>query len=75
VAQVDEAALDRRINKEIVHLTYDRMGITIEQKQWPLGMVSQHLGRDLFVFVENVPAERVAPSFDNRARTALRMLG
>jgi hypothetical protein len=75
VAQVDEASLDRRINKEIVHLTYGRIGITVAQKQWPIGVDSQHLGRDLFVFVENVASERVAPNFDDRARTALRMLG
>lgn len=75
VAGVDEAQLDWRINKEIVHLTYNRIGITPEQKLWPIGEISRHLGRDLLVFVEHVAATRVAADFADRAHAALRTLG
>jgi hypothetical protein len=61
--------------KEIVHLTYDRIAITAQQKQWPVGNISRHLGRDLLVFVENVAAERVASDFAQRSHVALLTLG
>ena len=75
VAGIDETKLDWRISKEIVHLTYDRIRITPEQKQWPIGEVSQHLGRDLLVFVEHVATTRVEADFADRALAALRTLG
>jgi hypothetical protein len=71
VKDPDEEGLVWRVNKEIVHLTYDRLNISLEDRLWPVGAVSQHLGRDLQVFVEQVAPELVERSFFDRVDAAL----
>ncbi len=71
VKDPDEEHLDWRINKEIVHLTYDRLDISLEARLWSVGDVTQHLGRDFQVFVDHVAPERVERSFFDRVEAAL----
>jgi hypothetical protein len=71
VKDPDEQRLVWRVNKEIVHLTYDRLDISLDNRLWPVGAVSQHLGRDLQVFVDHVVPELVERSFFDRVEAAL----
>jgi len=69
--EVDESKLDRRINTEIVNLTYDRIHVTSEAKQWQPRAISRQLGRDLQVYVDNVPAQLVGDDFQRRVQASL----
>jgi hypothetical protein len=73
VPPIDESMLDRRINKEIVHLTYDRIEVAADAKFWKLGEITEHIARDLQVFVDTVPQSHVAEGFHDRAQAALRI--
>jgi hypothetical protein len=67
---VNEERLDERIDKEILHLTYERIHCVAHGKRWHVGAVS-HLAHDLDVFLENVPSELVTDDFAPRTQTAL----
>jgi hypothetical protein len=69
-----EKQIDRRINKEIVHLAYARTKVTPEKKQWQLSAITAKVGDDLQIFVENVPMNRVEPNFHRRTLDALKSL-
>jgi hypothetical protein len=61
-----------RVAKEIVHLTYARVGVTAEMKQWNLGELTDWLGREAIrPFVEQVPRRRVLPNFKTRCTLAM----
>jgi len=69
-----EKQIDRRINKEIVHLTYARTKVTPEKKQWQLSAITAKVGNDLQIFISNVQMNRVEPNFHRRTLDALRTL-
>ena len=69
-----EKHIDRRINKEIVHLTYARTKVTRERKQWQLSAITAKVGDELQIFIDHVPMNRVDPSFHRRALDALKTL-
>lgn len=53
-----------RTNKEIAHLTYDRLRRRgPNEKLWPTADIVEALATDLFRFVDQVPAERVVDGF------------
>jgi hypothetical protein len=65
-----EREIDRRINKEIVHLTYARLAISREEKMWDMGEVTAKVDNKLRVFVAHVPSDYVQQDFCARARLA-----
>jgi hypothetical protein len=69
-----EKQIDRRINKEIGHLTYARTKVAPEKKQWQLSAITAKVGDDLLIFIKNVPMNRVEPKFHRRALDVLKTL-
>ena len=51
----------KRANKEMSHLTYTRVGIKLEEKEWPVGIITNYLEETMSSFISLVPAERVTP--------------
>ncbi len=68
---LDEAKLDEWLDTKVLGLRYERIHATSDAKNWPLTVVTIHVGRDLQVFVDNVPKERVADDFLVRVQNAL----
>lgn len=56
-------AARRRTNKEIAHLSYDRLDRKPEETPWPIAEIVEALATDLFRFVDQVPNDRVADGF------------
>lgn len=69
--ELDESTLARRIDDQVVRLTYDRIHAASDVKNWQIGAITIHLGRDLQLFVDNVPAGVVVEDFAVRAQNAL----
>ena len=67
-----EREIDRRINKEVVHLTYARTKVTGEKKQWRLSAITAKVGDELRIFINNVPMNLVEPAFHRRTLDALK---
>jgi hypothetical protein len=67
-----EKHIERRINKEIVHLTFAGAKVTRERKQWQLHAITAKVGDELQVFIDHVPMNRVDPSFHRRALDTLK---
>lgn len=67
-----EKHIDRRINKDIVHLTYARTKVTPQTKSWQVGAITTKVGAELQIFLNHVPMDRVEPNFHRRALDALR---
>jgi hypothetical protein len=53
----------RRANKEIAHLSYDRDIVTVEQKPWDVAEIVRELTSALREFIELASADRVAVGF------------
>jgi hypothetical protein len=53
----------KRVNKDIAHLTYDRLKRGGESVFWPHEVVVEGLRVDLFRFLDNVDAQRVQEGF------------
>jgi hypothetical protein len=70
----DDAEKDiyRRINQEIVHLTYARTKVTGEKKQWQLNAITAKVGDELQIFINNVPMNLVEPTFHRRTLDTLK---
>ncbi len=56
-----------RVGYEIAHLTYNRIDISDEVKNWPYGEIFLDLARTMRAFLEVVPAERVTDHFLDQA--------
>ena len=52
--------VDRRVGKEVAHLTYVRNEVTDEMKKWPFVEIANEVQRVVAVFVNAVPKSRVA---------------
>lgn len=50
-----------RANKEIVHLSYKRIGITPEDKQWQFVELSAEIEKLMTAFLRQVPKGRLGP--------------
>lgn len=61
-----EKAIDRRINKETAHLTYARVGMTVEATGWQFPLITLKVGDELKVFIDNVPKDLVDARFFGR---------
>jgi hypothetical protein len=59
----DLAKARRRVNKDIAHLTYDRLKRAGAGVFWPHETIIDGLGRDLFRFVDSVDAGSVRDGF------------
>lgn len=51
--------LKQRTGKEIAHLTYGRLDITKEQKQWKIGDIHDQLAMAMAIFFECLPDHKV----------------
>jgi hypothetical protein len=67
-----EKHIDRRINKEIVRLTYARTKVTPEAKAWQMTATTMKVGAELQIFLNHVPMDRVEPGFHRRMLDAAR---
>jgi hypothetical protein len=67
-----EKHIDRRINKDIVHLTYARTKVIPQTRSWQVGAITTKVGADLQIFLNHVPMDCVEPNFHLRALDALR---
>jgi hypothetical protein len=53
-----------RANKEMSHLTYTRVGVKPEEKNWPVGQITNQLSERMDLFISIVPDKRVVKSFN-----------
>jgi len=56
----------RRVGTEIAHLTYGRLEVTPEAKEWSLSEIMRAFDEVLGTFLRNVPAERLGPNWPPR---------
>lgn len=56
--KVLEEARDRA-DKEMVHLTYDRLKVSKEEKGWQFVKIGNEAGRAVKVFIDNVPKDKL----------------
>jgi hypothetical protein len=70
-----DRALDiDRIAKQIVHLTYARLGVPDEMRGWDVGPISDWMGNDVILpFAKNVRRTRVQRSFPMRCVLAMKI--
>lgn len=54
-----------RVGKEIAHLTYQRLGLTAEQKQWHFVEISNELTKIFKLFYENVEKDKLSAKWKN----------
>ncbi len=52
----------RRVGKEVAHLSYARLGVAPEEKQWPFLEIANDVNAAMRVFIENVPKDVISPS-------------
>jgi hypothetical protein len=52
-----------RINKQLAHLTYTRLGVSQKDKEWVVEYVTEEIFRTLEVFVRKAPDERLHAQF------------
>jgi hypothetical protein len=55
--------IDARVAQEIVHLTYNRITIATQARQWDYRIIWQDLARCMQAFLDVVPRDRVADDF------------
>lgn len=55
--------VNRRVGKEIAHLTYARLDVTPETKGWNIPVIWAALLRVLQAFAKNAPRDRLGPSW------------
>jgi hypothetical protein len=53
-----------RVHKEVAHLSYDRLKVTSEKKEWKWINIAAEIGKVLKKFHELVPDSRVSNDFD-----------
>lgn len=53
-------AIHKRVGKEVAHLTYVRLGVTAEAKQWPFGQIAHDINIALNAFLSNVSKDRLS---------------
>jgi hypothetical protein len=59
--------LDRvreRANKQLAHLSYRRIGITVQDKRWSFIVIAQAIEPVVCAFIQHVPRHRLAPSWE-----------
>lgn len=61
-------AVDRRVAKEVAHLTYARLKVTRQEKQWPFLEIAQDMAIIVTKFNSLVPELRVGPEWREFAR-------
>lgn len=57
-------SVHKRVGKEVAHLTYERLNITAEEKQWQFGQIMIDLNNVFRVFLNNVTKDKLAPSWE-----------
>lgn len=47
-----------RANKEVAHITYKRLGLTPQQKNWDIDSIEKELRATLKIFLDSLPEEK-----------------
>jgi len=55
----------RRTGKHVAHLTYARLGLKPETKQWPFVEIANEISTVLNVFLDNVPKGNLGAQWEN----------
>lgn len=61
-------AVDRRVGKEVAHLTYARLAVTPEQKEWPYLEIAHDMAKVVIVFSQFVPASSLGAQWREYAK-------
>jgi len=56
----------KRVGKEVAHLTYARLGVTAEEKQWQFAQIFNEINGVFKIFLANVGKEKLGPSWGSR---------
>lgn len=60
--------VDRRVGKEVAHLTYARLAVSPEQKQWPFLAIAQDMAQVVISFDRLAPASRLGSQWREYVR-------
>jgi hypothetical protein len=64
----NHTAADRRVGKEVAHLTYARLDVKPDERQWHVGPGTRELVGDVQTFASAVAGGRVLPHFRRQVR-------
>ncbi len=53
----------KRVGKEVAHLTYARIGITSEEKEWQFAQIMSEVNAVFKIFLDNVSKENLGQSW------------
>jgi hypothetical protein len=59
------SVVNRRVGKEIAHLTYARLDVTTETKGWNIPVIWAAVLRVMQTFAKNAPRDRLGPSWQD----------
>ena len=62
--------LRRRAGREIVHLSYTRVHLSTEAREWPFDVIADVIGKAFRLFLEFVPSDVLCEPFEERLREA-----
>ena len=57
-----------RVGKEIVHLTYERLNKSVEEKKWNFNKLFFAISKPINVFLEHVPKEKLDSNYFNNGK-------
>ena len=55
--------IHKRVGKEVAHLTYARLDVTAEEKQWQFAQIANEMNAVFDTFLTNVTKEKLGPSW------------
>lgn len=58
----------KRADKEVAHLTYTRLDVTSEQKNWEFLKIFNYLQVSIKIFLDNVPIELLGSNWEDTKR-------
>ncbi len=54
----------KRAGKEVAHLTYARLEVTLETKPWPFIQIATEISRVMSIFLEKVPKSKLGKQWE-----------
>ena len=55
--------IHKRVGKEVAHLTYARLDVTAQEKQWQFAQIADDMNAVFDTFLTNVAKEKLGPSW------------
>ena len=56
-------AIHKRVGKEVAHLTYARLAVTAQEKQWQFAQIASEMNAVFDTFLTNVTKKKLGPSW------------